>query len=45
MAKAAAADDDNGSGGLVWVTVGIGALLIAGMGATLWRRKTAGGQS
>lgn len=45
LAKASAADDDSGSGGLVWVTVGIGALLIAGMGMTLWRRKAAGGRS
>lgn len=45
LAKASAAEDDSGSGGLVWVTVGIGALLVAGMGVTLWRRKAAGGQS
>lgn len=45
LAKASATKDDSGSGGLGWVAGGIGGLLLAGIGVTLWRRKAAGGQS
>lgn len=43
--KKTSSDESGGSSGLVWVAGAIGALLVAGMGATVWRRKASGGQS
>lgn len=45
LAEASNDSQTEGSGGLGLVAAGIGALLIAGMGATLWRRRAAGGPS
>lgn len=45
LAEASNDSESGGSGALGFVAAGIGALLIAGMGATLWRRRAAGGPS
>lgn len=45
IANASKSSDDGGSGGLPYVAAAIGILLIAGMAATVWRRRAAGGPS
>lgn len=42
ITNTSATTDSNGSNAMAWVGAGLAAVLVAGMGVALWRRRTAG---